>query len=156
MTLTKHMNWVAKIIIFIFLISIIVYFFYWLWQRQPKEAPQTPNPQTLQDQIVKPQEKETTISTTPQDGTIIEAQEIEFLVKTDTNSYVAIMGQDFQKITKTDSIGQAQTKITPKENLNLLKVIIFSKDLTKTIDKEIAIYKKPAKDKKNSDEFAVL
>ncbi len=133
---------ILKIIITILAIVALTYFTYWLWQRQPREVETTTKTNVAQDQIVEKEEKEATISITPQDGKILESTDVDFQITAGASSYVVILADNFENIIKTNSSGQAKIKLTLKENFNLIKIIILSQDFTKSQEKELALFVK--------------
>jgi len=127
----------------------VIFFSYWLWQRQPKKTTPQPETKVTQDEIIKSDDENIVVKTTPEDGAIVDNNALPLTIKTSAQNYFAVSATADNPITKTDDKGQAKVDLKLSDGLNIVKVTVFNRGFSKTFDKQIAIYLKPAK--KNVD-----
>ena len=143
------MKSLPKYILTIILTSAVIFFSYWLWQRQPKKTTPQPETKVTQDEIIKSDDENIVVKTTPEDGAIVDNNALPLTIKTSAQNYFAVSATADNPITKTDDKGQAKVDLKLSDGLNIVKVTVFNRGFSKTFDKQIAIYLKPAK--KNVD-----
>lgn len=141
---------VVKIILFIFLIIALSYLIFWLWQRQPKQAFETPQTTAAGNQIIQSDENIKTISTNPKDGTVVSSPKINFSINSDPQSYLIIAAQDYESIARADKNGDLKKDIELDPGFNLLKITAISENLQKTQEVEIALFSQSDKVETNA------
>lgn len=140
MTVMKHLNWAAKIIIFIFLTGTIVYFIYWLWQRQPQTQDKRPQTATGQSQLKDNSKADNyELNLSPSDGTITNDAKVKFQGKA-PSEYILIYSNSNQTSIKTAPGGNFEKDAGLVPGLNIFNVITLKEDLSQNQTIPISIY----------------
>ena len=141
MKVIKHMNWAAKIIIFIILIGTIVYSIYWLWQRQPQKQDERPQTATGQSQLKDSQKADNyKLNLSPDDGTIANDAKVKFQGKAQPYEYILIYSNSNQTFIKTASGGNFEKDADLIPGLNIFSVTTLKEDLSQNQTIPISIY----------------
>lgn len=105
--------------------ALLVYGIYWLWQRQPK-------PQNHQLSAPAAQEKDKeafTFEIKPQDNSILASNKFKFEGRSQPDVLIAIYSNSQNDVVKTDSLGKFEKEVQLAIGLNLVEIVIISKDL---------------------------